>query len=176
MLMGSWLAAAMIGLLLLLGVTWGWLDDPMRRIRQGEGHLRRGEFDAARRLAEDALRRSPQDPQALLLAGDVSAALGKDRLALDYFAQIPDLPGIGVDARLAAGELLTMRMKQLVQAEEQFRRAERLDHRSLQVAEWLAYLLGLHSQWWELIPYRLALLEQGRAKPTRTPPSSGVTA
>lgn len=162
-----WPAAAVIILLLLLGFTWALLDDSARRIRDGERHLRRGEFEAALRAAQDTLRQTPQDPQALLLAGDVSAAMGEDRVALNYFAQIPDQAGVGVDARLAAGELLTMRLKQLAPAEDQFRRAELLDPRSPQVAEWRAYLLGLHSQWWEMIPYRLSLLEQGRADSTQ---------
>lgn len=157
-----WMWVGAVAAVPLLFFGWLFFDDVSRSVRRAEECLRRGELDEALAAGKQALARRPKDPRALLLAGNISAAMGNARSAVDYFDQIPDSAGsFALEARLAAGDLLTTRLKQLAGAEVQFRRAERIDSRSPHVAEWLAYVLGIRGQWWEMISYRLATIERG---------------
>ncbi len=161
-----WLTVAVTaGLLLFLG--WRSFDDASRSVQRAQECLRRGELDDAMAAVSQALSRRPNDPQTLLLAGKISASMGHAQSAIDSFDRIPDSSGtIALESRLASGDLLTSRLKRLADAEVQFRRAERIDPRSPEVAEWLAYVLGLRGQWWEMISYRLSTIERGATDST----------
>ncbi|MDP6720571.1 MAG: tetratricopeptide repeat protein, partial [Pirellulaceae bacterium] len=135
-------------------------------IEQGRDKLNRREFPAALELAEQALRRSPDSNEALLLAGHTAAAMGEFSDCLAYLERVPDDGSSpAANARCFAGDVLLLHFKRLSAAESQFRRALRQDPENLSAHDHLAFTLGVGARPWEQIQHRLLLIQYDRFEP-----------
>ena len=135
-------------------------------LREGRKALRRGQNDVALRSAVDVLAIRPNSRQALLLAGRACTALGLDAQAIRHLQQIPDDGSTAaVSARCAAGERYLFGLKQLPQAEDQFRRALSQQPQDTVANDRMAYLLNLGTRNRTAVPYRLATIRTGEIAP-----------
>lgn len=134
------------------------------QIEKGRRALVAGDAKMAEQFALAAIALDPNSARALLLAADAMIAQQKPLEAVAYYDRVPDDAHAAIAARCAAGDLMLLTLKQLSGAEAQFRRALQNDESNHRAHEQLAYLLGLESRWWELIPHRLATMLGG--KPT----------
>ncbi len=101
----------------------------------------------------------------LMATAQEASRAGRDEEALRLLEQIPDDgSSVAVRARHLAGDLLLSRFKRLTAAEEQFRRAVAQEEDSLHGNDRLAYLMHLGTRGWELAPFELSVIQQG--KPT----------
>ena len=131
-------------------------------IRQGRRALAGGDSEKALAMATRVLDREPESVQGQMLAGDAASDLNQFLQAVEYYDRIPDLGSrLSVRARCAAGELLLMERKRILEAEAQFRRALAQNPHSAMANDRMAYLLRLGSQNRAAVRYRLALIQQG---------------
>ncbi|MFV1968021.1 MAG: FG-GAP-like repeat-containing protein, partial [Pirellulaceae bacterium] len=162
------LVAVLSALVILLGVTLckKQMQPASTLIQQGNEAIENRDFPAAWRLARRVLDRHPESGAANLLAGRTSAAVSDFAQALEYFNRVPDDESpVAVQARCDAALVLLLHFKLLSEAEEQLRRAVQQDPRQLRANDHLAFVLGLSSRNWELIPYRLTLIELDHIDP-----------
>lgn len=164
---GSFVAAAVVvAIALLAGYYWARGPSAAELVKQGRAQLERRKFPAALELAEQALRRSPDSNEALLLAGQVAAAMGEFSDCLAYLDRVPDDGSASaVDARNFVGDVLLLHFKRLSAAADQFRRALRQDAENVSAHDHLAFALGVGARPWEQIPHRLMLIEYDRFEP-----------
>jgi tetratricopeptide (TPR) repeat protein len=93
-------------------------------------------------------------------------ARGHFPAALAHFAAIGDDNSAEAPAaNRAAGDIQLLQFGRLLAAEQLFRRALKQNPNDAIANEHLAYLLGVSSRNWELIPFRLILIEQNRIEP-----------
>lgn len=164
----GWLAVALAAAAIALLAGYYGTRGPSvaELVEQGRKQLEKRKFSAALELAEQALRRSPESHEALVLAGQVAAARGKFSDCLDYLERVPDDGSqAAVDARCLAGDLLLLHFKRLSAAESQFRRALRQDADHVSAHDHLAFALGIGARPWEQISHRLLLIEHDRFEP-----------
>ena len=88
---------------------------------------------------------------------------GRDEDALRLLDQISDDGSSeAVTARYLSGELLLTRFRRLTAAEQQFRRAVAQDEDNPDANNRLAWLMHLGTRSWELVPFELSMIRQGR--------------
>ena len=127
-----------------------------------------GDYEETLQIAERLLEVKPRSNAVLTLAAQAATRLGRNLEAIDYYSQIPDEGGpAAVNARCEAGELFLKEIKSISAAESQFRRALEQDPDNVLANDRMAYLLGLQSRSWELIPFQLALIRLGAGSPRR---------
>ncbi|MBT6153306.1 MAG: tetratricopeptide repeat protein [Planctomycetaceae bacterium] len=139
-------------------------DVPAEELLQaGTQAFDRGDYNVALASAVEVLAVQPKNAQAALLAGESAAGLQRFDEALEYLERLPDDGSAeAVSARCAAGKLLLLGMQRLSPAEQQFRRALDQDPENIVAHDHMAFLLGLGSRNWELIPHRLAIIRSNR--------------
>lgn len=153
-----------IGACVVLAIVWslryrGSSTDAL--LHEGRNALERGEFALASEFVERLLAADPTEPRVRLFAGETEMALGHFLEALAHFDAITeDGSPEGVAANRSAGDIQLMHFGRLSVAERHFRRALKQNPSDTIANEHLAYLLGVSSRNWELIPYRLILIEQ----------------
>ncbi|WP_417732055.1 FG-GAP-like repeat-containing protein [Rosistilla oblonga] len=102
-----------------------------------------GDFETARRLLDEALRRDPELRPALIYRGQVAHAEGELSAALAYFAAVEDTPPhLGAMARYEAG-LTLLQQHEARLAESQFLRAIQLNPKEVSPRERLVELYVL---------------------------------
>ena len=149
-------------------VVWSRHGQPSidARLRQGRDALEHRELDRAFALVEPLLASSSAEPRIQLLAGEIEMARGRFADALAHFDAIRDDESLeAAIANRAAGDIQLLHFGRLSAAEALFRRAIRRNPQDTIANEHLAYVLGVSSRNWELIPYRLMLIEQNRIEP-----------
>lgn len=136
------------------------------RLLEARHALENREFERASRLVEQLLTSSSTEPRIQLLAGETEMALGRFPAALAHFDAIEDdgSPEAAAAHRMA-GDIQLLHFGRLAAAEQLFRKALERNPDDTIANEHLAYLLGVSSRNWELIPYRLSLIEQDRIEP-----------
>jgi tetratricopeptide (TPR) repeat protein len=128
-------------------------------LQNGVQAFERGDSSRALGFAEKILQRDPHSIQALYLAAKSCKELDRLGDAVGFYDRIPDDGSLlAVDARCASGNLLLSRMKPMMQAIGQFRRAVAQDPDNLIAHSRLASLLGLSSRTWEAAPHRLEMI------------------
>ena len=133
---------------------------------EGRTALERRDFARVSYVVEQLLATSSNDPRVRLLAGETEMARGQFPEALAHFESIGggDSPEAAA-ANRAAGDIQLLHFGRLSVAEQLFRRTLEQNPTEAIAIEHLAYLLGVTSRNWELIPYRLILIEQNRIEP-----------
>ncbi|MFP6763164.1 MAG: FG-GAP-like repeat-containing protein, partial [Planctomycetaceae bacterium] len=106
----------------------------------------------ARSAAELVLRTTPDDPEALLIAGLADCQFSEHRTALDRFARIPvERSSVSVAALYHSGRSL-MRLGRASDAEASFRKALALNPLHVDTNIELSSLLHLQGRTWEALP------------------------
>lgn len=160
--------AVLSALSVLLMASLHWRGSPSidTFVRDGREALAKRDFAAAMQLAEVALAREPDSAEANLLASRSATGLGRYSQALEHLSRVHDGDSeAAILARCDAGDLLLLHFARLSEAEIQFRRVLAHDPRNLTANERLASVLGLASRSWELIPYRLTVIELDHIEP-----------
>jgi tetratricopeptide (TPR) repeat protein len=120
------------------------------------------DFPKAAQFAGAALKRSPDSPQALLIAGQAAAGVHEDVRAIEYFERVTDADTDAfVRAQFGMGERLLL-LGQMAAAERHLQRARELNPRHLGVNQRLSYLLRVQGRAWEAIAPTRELIRRGR--------------
>jgi tetratricopeptide (TPR) repeat protein len=133
-----------------------------RLLRQAIGAFAEHQFADAERLSCEVLAQWPDDEEALALAGNAAAKLGRSEEALGYYLRVRPSPSAEYVAAQhgAAKRLIVLGRAQ--DAEECLGRAlevDPLDERSLRE---MAALLYKEGRSWEALPYAQSLIRSGR--------------
>ena len=160
---------------MVLGLVW-WLAAGGQRpspktLDAAEAALLRSDFDSALKLADGYLGQDPQSSRALRIAGQASAFLNQDDAAFDYFDRVSesDRPQ-SAEALFQCGHH-SLKSGRLSAAERYLKRAVAAAPQHVLANENLLYLLRVEGRLWELIPYSLALMREGRYLPDGRPQS-----
>jgi len=162
------LVAILTAVLLAWASVWFLAHDTLdaAQLREAQAALDRQDYHRAWTTASGILGRQPDSPEACVVAAQAAIALGRFEDAFDLWERVPDDgSSTAVQARCDAGDVLLLHNRRLADAEAQFRRALQQDPRRLNAHDHLAFALGLAGRNWELIPHRLALIEQDRIDP-----------
>lgn len=135
-------------------------------LSEGRKALEDRDFQLASDVVQQLLVSAPTSPRVRLLAGETEMALGHFPQALAHFDAIQDDESLaGAAAHRAAGDIHLLQFGRLAAAEHRFRRALHVNPTHTIANEHLAYLLGVSSRNWEVVPYRLLLIEQNHIEP-----------
>jgi len=133
---------------------------------EGRNALENRDFARASDLVEQLLASASTEPRVRLLAGETEMALGHFPTALAHFDAIEDDESLeAATAHRMAGDIQLLHFGHLSAAEQLFRRTLERNPNDTIANEHLAYALGVSSRNWEVIPYRLVLIEQNRIEP-----------
>ncbi len=155
-------------LMIVIAVFLYWQASPASDVllQQGREALQQRNYGVALSLAEQLLERDGSNFEAMLLAGETAAATGNFEQAQTLFKAIPATAVNTVAiARRNAADIELMHYKRLSSAEQLFRQALSHDPYDLVSNEHLAFVLGVTSRNWDVIPYRLKLIELDRVEP-----------
>lgn len=132
--------------------------------RQGLVHragqaLSRENWEQAKRLAEDALRWTPADPLAIAIAGVACTRLHDVDGSVKYLEQRPRINSS--TASLELGKRF-LKLGRLMDAEESFKEALKLDPGSIEAHRQMSLLLSFEGRCAEAAPHLLAEVQSGR--------------
>ncbi len=169
---GSVRRVVVIGALLLIAITVLVVGFSLSQrsaadeISRARSALDRKDFTRALSLAERSLRLEPQNPKALLIAGQSASGTQDFEKALGYLRQIPNDAGpLATTAKLETAEILFTHLKRASEAAEVYRSVLEVDPENTFAIHRIAYLLGIGGRNWEVIPYRLQLIRANQASP-----------
>ena len=146
----------------IAAACWLFSESSAELLKSARLALDRNEFEAAEKLAVQVPTRSPEFAQALLVAGEASARLGRHESSLDYYSRIPDdcKKELIVGLREAVG--ISMEIGRLSLAERQLRRILECAPGNLFATQRLARLLRLVGRRWDSRQLFFELLRQGQ--------------
>ena len=155
-----------VATVILAGVVWivyGNSESTEKVLEKANQALERQEYDEALRLSQTALGRSPDSAEALSIAAKASQILGDVDAAIAFYDQIPDDgSNLAIQARVAAGQLYTLKKIELTKGIDEFSRAFQQQPNSELINQFLAYHLGLSARLNDAAKHRLALIRIGR--------------
>ncbi len=138
------------------------VSDTTRRLRAAARAYYFDDFPAAVHLANDVLRETPDNRQALLIAGEASARLQQSERAISYFDRIPeDGSPESVLALAGKGERLMM-LRRVRAAERVLRKAVGQHPGHFGANKNLGFLLQVQGRTWESLPCIREQVRQGR--------------
>lgn len=154
-----------VGLLLLLTTGIGAYQlsrpDIATLMRRAELGFIGGDYEQSLQTVEQILSRQPDQPAALVLAGDASFAMEQYDRALDYYRSVPAGPSeLAIHAQLRCGRIEMHHRGNAVAAESYFRTALQHDPEDRNGLFQLASLLGIQARRDEAIPIILQLFRQ----------------
>jgi tetratricopeptide (TPR) repeat protein len=156
-----------VGLLILSGVYWSVRPDPVRDqeklISQARASLTSSQPEHALAVAVQILDHSPNNAQALLIAGEAASRLKDIPRALSYYSQVPaDNSPSGLAAAFGRAEM-HFHLGHLAVSERELRGVLTHDVDHLLAHFRLAILLGVTGRRWEAIPHQMKLLRSGNS-------------
>lgn len=120
------------------------------------------DFPEAVRLADEVLRTTPDDRQALLIGGKACARLHESERAIDYFDRIPDDGSPESTLALAGKGEQLMLLGRVRTAERVLRVAVERSPRHFEANRNLGFLLQVQGRTWESLPYIREQVRHGR--------------
>lgn len=122
----------------------------------------RGQYDEARREADEILRDEPGNVAALLLAGEAAVEQQRMGVAMEYYRRVPiDASEASLTAAMAMATI-EFYSGTLKQAERLLQRVLKREPTHAAANTLMAQLLDLEGRRWEVIPYALEAVRQGR--------------
>ena len=134
-------------------LRWQSRPSPDQFLRRAEVSLQTSDYAAALTAAEEAIRLGGDTAAARLVAGEAALRLEKPSDALRHFEHVDDSFGRqSLASRISSASIL-MNSHQIGQAEEQLRRAMRIDAENDHVHRLLAVCLGQQGRRWESVSH-----------------------
>ena len=156
-----------VGLLVLAGVYWAERSDPESDqgdlLSQARASLRSSQPERAFTTAVQVLDHSPDNADALLIAGEAASRLNDIPLALTYYSQVAadDSPS-GIAGAFGRAEM-HFHLGYLSESEKEMRWVLKRHPDHLLSHFRLAILLGVTGRRWEAIPHQMKLLRSGNS-------------
>lgn len=157
------IALSLFGAVLISGWVWNRYTSPSPRelLIQSRAAFTRRNYAEAEKLATRLLALSPQNSQALVLAGDSAARQQQFHRALDYYERIADDGSAeAISGCLSAG-LVYRELGLVSEAEDRFRRVLKQEPHHVAANNAMAHLLGFEGRSWEAMPYYFEPIRQG---------------
>jgi tetratricopeptide (TPR) repeat protein len=156
--------------LLALGVG-GWLvwraafePTAQQLARASRSAWAREDWEQAGRLAERALRKSPEEVEARVILARWRVRSGHPDEAVTLLLETPTAAA-GAGHAFAVGGQQALDQGDAARAEECFRKALATDADDVESANQLAYLLGVEGRTWEARPWMIEVLKRQQATP-----------
>ncbi len=161
-----WIGTCGLMLVVLSTAVLWWNADDTEAVFQTALKASRRDPQTALRLTGDLLARNPMLIAPRLLSARSHVRLREFDKAVEDFSLIPDREDkSAIAARIEAGDVLLLELRQLSAAEQQYRRALAQAPDNTDALEHLAFVLGLTARSAEAERLRVALLAQGRPDP-----------
>lgn len=163
-----WGVTLFVGICVLAGLLLIRLSRSLQEadpIAAAQSSWEREDFSRTLKVARRAIEQDPDSQAGHLFAGLACERLGRYEESFEHLRQVEDTFDRAALARRTCADLCLNRLHRPSLAVEHYQRLLRLDSKTVDAEQQLAYLLGLSGRWREAEPYRLHLVQQQQLEP-----------